>query len=388
MPFLKFDRDPYLVTTDGQLQWVIDAYTTTNRYPYAQLVQEQVSPPGSAAPSGDGSGVVSRRVTYNYIRNSVKVVVNAYDGTIAAYIADPTDPIVQTYAAIFPGLLQPLSAMSPALRSHLRYPEDLFRVQSQILTQYHVQDPQVFYNGEDVWAMPFEVLSGERAPVEPYYVIMRLPGETQEEFLLMLPFTPASRDNMISWLAARSDGEQYGKLVLYKFPKDRLVYGPAQIDARINQEPTISAQLTLWNQQGSRVLRGNLLVIPIGGSTLYVEPIYLQSDNSRLPELRRVVVATGSRLVMEPTLEEGIASLFGPEAGVTVPLPGSPPVATPAPPEPPAVTPAVGAAAREARAAYERALAALRAGDFAGFGEELKGLDQRLRELEGATPPP
>jgi uncharacterized membrane protein (UPF0182 family) len=239
--------------------------------------------------------------------------------------------------------------------------------------------------------MPFEQVAGERAPVEPYYVIMRLPGETREEFLLMLPFTPASRQNMIAWLGARSDGDRYGQLVLYRFPKDRLIYGPAQIDARIDQEPTISAQLTLWNQQGSKVVRGNLLVIPIGGSTLYVEPIYLQAESNQLPELRRVVVATGNRLVMEPTLEEGLARLFGADTGLPVPgapggLPGPP---GPAPgPAPPAVSPAASAAAREARAAYQRALEALRNGDFARFGEELRNLDERLRQLEGATEKP
>ena len=387
-PYLKLDRDPYLVLADGRLQWMVDGYTTTDRFPYAQVVQEILSTPGAGARETDptaGATAFGRRLSYNYIRNSVKAVVDAYDGSVTLYVADAEDPLVRAYAGAFPQLYRPLETMPPALRAHLRYPEDLFRVQSQVLRQYHVQDPQVFYNGEDVWATPFETIGGQRAPVEPYFVLMRLPGETGEEFLLMLPFTPASRDNMISWLAARCDGEHYGQLMLYKFPKDRLIYGPAQIDARIDQDPAISAQLTLWNQQGSRVVRGNLLVIPIGASTLYVEPIYLQSESSRQPELRRVVLATGNRLVMEPSLEEALVRLFGPEAGLGTagrPPPGALPGDPPPPTLPPAASAATSAAAREARAAYQRALEALRGGDFGRFGEELRNLDTRLAELE------
>jgi uncharacterized membrane protein (UPF0182 family) len=394
-PYLKLDRDPYLVVADGKLSWVVDAYTTSDGYPYSQVLQESV-PLNGAAPA-DGGPPISRRVTYNYIRNSVKVVVGAYDGAVSFYVADPADPLIRTYATIFPQQYRPLETLPPALRPHLRYPEDLFRSQSQILRTYHVQDVQVFYNGEDVWNTPFEAVTpqrapigssadgtpntpaaagaAQRAPVEPYYVTMRLPGETREEFLLMVPFTPASRDNMIAWLAARCDGPDYGKLVLYKFPKDRLIYGPAQIDARIDQEPTISAQLTLWNQHGSSVLRGNLLVIPVGGSTLYVEPIYLQAVAGRLPELRRVVLATGNRLVMEPTLEAGLARLYGVEI--------APAGAAPAAPAAPA--PEVLAAASTARATYQRAMDALRGGDFGSFGDELRRLDDELRRLEGAA---
>ena len=407
-PYLKLDRDPYLVVADGKLSWVVDAYTTTDAFPYAQFVQESVPLTGAAQPA-DGSPAISRQVTYNYIRNSVKVVVGAYDGAVTFYVADPADPLIRTYAAIFPQQFRPLETLPPALRPHLRYPEDLFRSQAQILRSYHVQDVQVFYNGEDVWNTPFESVTGQRspgsggvaagqgqatlapatttqrAPVEPYYVTMRLPGEAREEFLLMVPFTPASRDNMIAWLAARCDGPNYGQLVLFKFPKDRLIFGPAQIDARIDQDPTISSQLTLWNQQGSSVLRGNLLVIPVGGSTLYVEPIYLQAVASRLPELRRVVLATGNRLVMEPTLEQALARLYGVEIAPAGGGPGAPPGGAAAPPAGPAVPADVSAAAREARAAYQRALDALRGGDFAGFGDELRQLDDRLRRLEGAT---
>ncbi|MDQ3700992.1 MAG: UPF0182 family protein [Chloroflexota bacterium] len=412
-PHLKLDRDPYLVTAEGQLYWILDAYTTTDRYPYAQITQELVSSntiepapvSGTAASPAVPTTAVGRRIAYNYIRNSAKVVVNAFDGSVTAYVSEPADPIIQTYAAIFPQLYRPLSDMPAALRAHVRYPEDLFRVQAQILRSYHVQDPQVFYNSEDIWGTALEMVGGDRVPVDPYYVIMRLPGETagrlEEEFLLMLPFTPAGRDNMIAWLAARSDGDQYGKLVLYRFPKDRQIFGPAQIEALIDQETTISSQLTLWNQQGSRVVRGNLLVIPIGASTLYVEPIYLQSEGSRLPELKRVIVATGNRLVMEPTLEEGLARLFGADVGLPGPATTASgtagsvaPVtsATGAVPQVPQVpgAPPVGTsdAAREARAAYQRALEALRGGDFGRFGDELRALDERLRELEQATASP
>ncbi len=396
VPYLKLDRDPYIMTADGLLYWILDAYTTTDRYPYAQMAPESltaaggdVGETGPPSPAGVVQASAGRRSRYNYIRNSAKVVVNAFDGSVTAYVADPSDPLIQAYAAIFPQLYRPLSHMPAALRAHLRYPEDLFRVQAQILRSYHVQDPQVFYNGEDVWGAAVEMVGSDRVPVDPYYVIMRLPGEgggrVEEEFLLMLPFTPAGRDNMIAWLAARADGENYGKLVLYRFPKDRQIYGPAQVEALIDQETTISSQLTLWNQEGSRVLRGNLLVIPIGASTLYVEPIYLQSEGSRLPELKRVIVATGNRLVMESTLEEGLARLFGANLGVAGA--GSPLSGPAAAPDTPGTVRA-SAAAREARAAYQRALEALRSGEFGRFGDELRGLDERLRELEQATAEP
>jgi uncharacterized protein len=435
-PFLKLDRDPYIVAADGRLIWIIDAYTTSDRYPYAQRTVERgtdadpMPVPGGTAPdtartTGAGRETVAPTFTmpriYNYIRNSVKITVDAYDGTVTFYLVDTTDPIALAYARMFPTLIRPISAMPEALRSHLRYPEDLFQVQSNILNTYHVQDPQVFYNGEDVWTGAAEIIGDRRQPVQPYYVMMRIPGETREEFLLMLPFTPANRDNMIAWLAARSDGAEYGKLVLFKFPKDRLVYGPAQVDARIDQDPAISSQLTLWNQQGSRVIRGHLLVIPIGASTLYVEPIYLQAETSKMPELIRVVVASGSRVIMEPTLEEGLAKLFvtdAPEgspggsvispstatgtARATAPPGVAPPAAriTPVPtnkggatliPTPQTTAPASGSApvgrqtVRDARSAYDRALDALKAGDFSRFGTELRTLDERLRDMERAS---
>ena len=429
-PFLKLDRDAYIVAADGRLTWVLDGYTTTDRFPYAQRTVDRAGETASATSTGSSASDSSRGTNasrdqtlvpfsspraYNYIRNSVKITVDAYDGTIHLYLSDTSDPIIKSYQGMFPTLIRPLDEMPAELRDHLRYPEDLFQVQSQALTTYHVQDPQVFYNAEDVWTGASEVVGDRRQPMQPYYVTMRIPGETREEFLLMLPFTPANRDNMISWLAARSDGPLYGQLVLFKFPKDRLVYGPAQIDARIDQDPQISSQLTLWNQQGSRVIRGHLLVIPIGSSTLYVEPIYLQAETSRMPELKRVVVATGNRVVMEATLDEGLKRLFstddsggglpsGAARGASATSPRSTPVPVVGGKAAPAATPAARTSTapagaptvtgtapvnrqtvRDARGAYDRAIDALKAGDFAKFGTELRGLDDRLRELERDT---
>jgi len=401
VPFAKLDRDPYIAIADGNLYWIVDGYTLTDRYPYAPLVTERLSlAPGSdGVPQGQPLGATgqtgqlaqqplgpSRRYSFNYIRNSVKVVINAYDGSVRAYLSDPNDPIAQAYARIFPDLFVPLSDMPASLRAHIRYPEDLFRTQADILRSYHVQDPQVFYNGEDVWSLAFEGSSDRRQVVEPYYLIMRLPEETQAEFVLVAPFTPRGRENMTAWLAARIDEPHYGKLQLYKFPRDRLVYGPSQVNTRINQDPTISAQITLWDQQGSEVIRGNLIVIPIGRSTLYVQPLYLQAQQSQLPELKRVVVATGNRLVMEPSLEEGLLRLFGPDAGINVPgvtppgqsgQPAAPPSGPAARPSAPSGTGPTAAeiaeAARQAREAFGRAQDALRQ------------LEESLRQLEAAT---
>jgi uncharacterized protein len=403
-PFLKLDRDPYLVIANGELVWMIDAYTTTDRYPYAQSVVERLAPggaPGAVATSpavGTGSPpgaaaaqpILGRRYRYNYVRNSAKITVSAYDGTVRVYLADPEDPIARSYARIFPGLIQPLEEMPSALRAHLRYPEDLFRTQAEVLRAFHVQDPQVFYNAEDVWSLAFESSAGQRQTVEPYYLIVRLPGEQSAEFVLVMPFTPVRRDNMTAWLAARMDGPNYGGLKLYRFPRDRLVFGPAQIASRIDQDTVISAQLTLWNQQGSRVERGNLLVIPIGNSTLYVQPIYLLAERSQLPELKQVIVATGNRIVMASTLEEGLLRLFGAEAGISAPVPpGAPgvpaPPGVPIAPGAPVADETLVAAARDARAAYQRSLDALRAGDFATFGDELRRLEQHLADLERQT---
>jgi uncharacterized membrane protein (UPF0182 family) len=364
----------------------------------------QTSPAGSAAQSTQLATPVGRRYTYNYVRNSVKIAINAYDGSVRVYLADEADPIAAAYGRIYPELYTPLAQMPDALREHVRFPEDLFRVQTEILRSYHVTDPQVFYNGEDVWSLAFEGTADQRVVVEPYYLILRLPGETRSEFVLVNPFTPRGRDNMSGWLAARSDAPNYGELVLYKFPRDRLVYGPAQVRQRINQDPGISQQITLWDQEGSEVLFGNLLVVPIGRSTLYVQPLYLQASltpaeasgqvqaRARLPELRRVIVATGNRLAMEPTLDDALVRLFGAEAagpgtgtGQTGTA-GAPGATGGAGTTPPTAPPGVSEAARAARETYQRAVEALRAGDFARFGEELRRLDEQLATLE--QPPP
>lgn len=353
-PFLRLDADPYIVIADGALYWIQDAYTVSDRYPYSQ-------------PHPEG---------FNYIRNSVKAVISAYDGSVDLYIMEPQDPLVRTWAKIFPHLFKPLSAMPPALRQHLRYPEGLFDVQAEMYRAYHMREPQVFYNKEDLWNIPNEVFMDSQQPTEPYYVIMRLPDEPREEFLLMLPFTPAGKDNSNAWLAARSDGEHYGNLVAFRFPKERLVFGPAQVEARIDQDARISEQFTLWSQAGSNVIRGNLLMIPMADSYLYVEPIYLQATNSRLPELRRVIVVNGNRIAMEPTLEKSLDVIFGR-------------VSAPPTPQPPAAPPAalgdVAAAAKEAQAAYQRAQTALRQGDFAGYGRELERLEEALNRLVELT---
>lgn len=373
-PFLLLDGDPYIVVANGQLFWIADAYTYTDGYPYSE-------------PRVCGERAVLRcsapAVRLNYLRNSVKVVVNAYDGSTRFYLADPSDPIVQTYARAFPSLLAPLAEMPAELRSHVRYPEDMFSIQSNVFQTYHMTDPNVFYNREDVWSLAQEKFDQSSQPVQPYYINMRLPNEPREEFLLMLPFTPRGRDNMIAWMAARSDGEQYGKLLLYKFPKERLVYGPNQVESRIDQDPTISAQLSLWSQRGSRVIRGNMLVIPVGRSNLYVEPLYLQSDATKgaIPELKQVILSTGSRLVMEPTLEAAINRLFG--APTTPPAAPAPGVGLPgAAPQTGATTsPAVADLIRSANDRLARSQQALRDGDWARYGEEQRLLQEDLRRL-------
>lgn len=299
-PFLRFDRDPYLVVADTDLSgenssnkenylyWIIDAYTTSDRYPYSD----------------------PEKLPFNYIRNSVKVVVDAYNGRVYFFIADDSDPMIQTLAKIFPNLFRSLNDMPQSLKVHIRYPVDLFSIQSDQLLTYHMRDPQVFYNREDQWRSPLEIYGGQPQTVEPYYLIMKLPTENREEFILLHPFTPASRNNLIAWLAGRSDGENYGKLLLYQFSKQQLVYGPEQIDALINQDPEISRQISLWNRQGSKAIQGNLLVIPIEKSLLYVEPLYLEAEQNSLPTLVRVIVAYDNQIVMANTLERAINAIF------------------------------------------------------------------------------
>jgi len=376
-PFLQLDKDPYLVISEGRLFWLQDAYTTTNWFPYAQPVP--------------GGGI-------NYIRNSVKIVIDAYQGSVDFYLADPTDPIAATYRRIFPQLFKPFADMPQDLQRHVRYPEDLFLAQAQMYRAYHMDAPEVFYNREDLWQFPRQpsnadgpepaarmapgaagnpTLStvGNATRMAPYYIVMRLPGEPRAEFFLMLPMVPNQRENMIAWLAARCDQPDYGKLVVYEFPKDKLVYGPAQIEARINQNTEISQQISLWNQQGSRVIRGNVLVIPIEDSILYVSPLYLRAETGQLPELKRVIAAYGDRVVMDETLGGALAALFRDTAPATAQA---------------GRAPAGGAdqRAREALQHYDRAIDNLKAGDWAAFGAELDALRPLLDALSrpGAGP--
>jgi len=365
LPFLELDSDPYLVVANGRLKWIQDAYTTSHRYPY----------------SAEMNGV-------NYMRNSVKVVMDAYDGDINAYVVDREDPLIQTYASIFPDIFQPGNEMPEALQAHIRYPEDLFSLQSTLYTEYHMEDPQNFYNKEDLWNFPElrGTTRGETVGPVMRRLIMRLPGEDTEEYVLMLPYTPEGKNNMISWLAARSDGEHYGELVNYRFPKKSLAYGPQQIVSRINQQTEISQQISLWDQRGSEVLQGNLYVIPIEESILYIRPLYLRAEDSRMPELKRVIVAHKDSIAMAPTLDAALEKVFGTpdqapadgdgdgdaqegegegEAGQTPPR--------------------VRQLAKEARRLFEQARQAQRQGNWPEYGRLEQELEAKLNELESQT---
>jgi uncharacterized protein len=394
-PFLMLDQDPYLVAADGQLYWIQDAYTYSNEYPYSAPYQEQIQVSVATKPGAPATQQTRPGRQFNYIRNSAKVVISAYDGSMRFYMSDPIDPLAATYGSIFPSLFSPMDQMPESLKSHLRYPEDMYKAQAEMYRTYHMQDPQVFYNKEDLWSIPNEMIGGTRQPVAPYYVIMKLPGENSEEFLQMLPFSPSNRDNMIAWLAARSDGANYGKLIVYKYPKDKLIYGPTQVQARVNQDPTISGQFTLWGQGGSQVTMGNLLVIPIGQANMYVQPVYLQADRNSIPELKRVIASTGNQVVMEPTLGEALNKLYGGKLTLTpAALPGAPSqaangaqqqqqgqAAAPAAPSAPSSSAAISDLAKSAQDHYTRAQERLKAGDWSGFGDELKKLEDDLKTL-------
>jgi hypothetical protein len=356
-PFLQFERDPYLVIgQDGRLFWIIDAYTTSNQFPYSEPVR--------------GMG--------NYIRNSVKAVVDAYNGSLAFYLSEPDDPVVKAYAQAFPGLFQPLSAMRADLRPHIRYPQGFFAIQARMFATYHMRDPQVFYNKEDLWNIPRKTIEGQEREMESYYTIMRLPGEKIEEFILLTPFNPSKKDNMIAWMAARSDGPHYGKLIAYIFPKQKLIYGPRQIEARIDQDAFISQQLSLWSQRGSQVIRGSLLAIPIERSLLYVEPLYLAAEKGSLPELKRVIVAFGNQIAMEENLEASLAQIFGgPGKRPAVARAEAPQAPGPAPGGPESIRGLVDQAWQQ----YTRAQDLLRQGNFAGYGDEVKRLEGTLKAL-------
>jgi uncharacterized membrane protein (UPF0182 family) len=364
LPFLYWDGDPYMVIGEnGRLVWILDAYTATDRYPYAARLSNGM----------------------NYMRNSVKVVLDAYDGTIEAYVADPDDPLIDTYASIFPGVFRTLDDLSADLRSHLRYPEDLFRVQTMLYATYHMGEPEIFYHREDEWQIP--VVTGGESGRDPFlrHIIMKLPGESREEFILMTPFTPRGKDNLSAWMVARNDGDRLGDLVVYRFPRQRLVFGPTQVVNRINQDTEISRQISLWDQRGSQVIRGNLLVIPIEESLIFVQALYLRAEGGRIPELKRVIVAYENQVVMEETLEEALAALFGGATGTDRPTVEREAAALAAAGE---ATPAVGVSFSDlidrASRAYERAIEAQRSGDWARYGEEMRQVGELLRQLRDA----
>ena len=391
-PFLDYDKDPYLVLAGGKLYWIQDAYTTSEMYPYSRRSR----------------GTFNRR-QLNYIRNSVKVTIDAYNGDVIFYMIDEQDPIVKTYARIFPDLFKPFKEMPAELKEHIRYPKDLFNIQMETYTKYHMEDVQVFYNQEDLWQIPDEVYGESRQKMEPYYIIIKLPEEQKEEFFLMTPFTPSKKDNMIGWLAARCDLPDYGNLLVYKLPKEKLVYGPMQIEARVDQQTEISRELSLWGQRGSRVIRGNLLAIPVGDTFIYVEPVYLEaiqeesqmpptgtlqpgagaksqqagargrpqpeeSKAASLPELKRVIVAFSNRLIMEENLDKALSGILDVDitpkhaASMVIPQRKDEGLSK------------LGATALDH---YNKAKAYLRHGDWSGYGRELENLENILKEISG-----
>ncbi len=386
-PFLAYDPDPYLVIADGKMYWIQDAYTTGSGYPYSAF-----------------------RGGANYIRNSVKVVTNAYDGSVTFYVADTNDPVVRTLRGIYPDLfVHPLSDMPASLRAHVRYPEGLFRVQVDMFSTFHMTDPQEFYNRGDQWRVANEILAqgGAKTPIEPYYVTTSLPGTsgTGNEFVLFVPMTPAGndRDNMVAWIAGRSDGDNYGKLRVLRFPKDRVIFGPLQIEARIEADSSIRQQLTLLSSgAGANIIRGNTLVLPTGNSFLYIEPLFVQASQGRIPELRRVIVATQERVVMEDTFEKAIARIFTETVAGIPPQPAASPgaspapsarpsaTATPRPPSPPVTAAPSGAQTvqqlvKQASDQFDAAQTALKNGDFAEYGRQIGLLQDTLAKLRAAT---
>jgi hypothetical protein len=381
-PFLRFDKDPYVVVDEaGRMVYIQDAYTVSDRFPHAQSFNPQEVL--------EGTHLGGR---LNYIRNSVKITMDAYDGTMRFYMSDPADPIVRAYAGVFPELFEPLDSMPADLRSHLRVPEELFNVQTRVYGRYHVTDTQQFFRTDDLWTVP-QVASEGSLPSEAYYVVMRLPGEAEVEFTLLQPMVPTNRPNMIAWVAARMDDPNYGSTVVYRFPADSTIFGPAQIEARIDQDAAISQQISLWNQSGSQVIRGNLIVLPLGESLIYLQPVYLQSTGSAFPEFRRIVVASPRQVVWSDSLGESLRLLLAAEGGAAPgpsPTPGASP--TPEPSATPAPTPGVGLPAdvpgliEYANAHFELAQDALRDGDFARYGTEIELVEAALQQLQILAP--
>ncbi len=385
-PFLRYDKDPYVVIANGRLVYIQDAYTVSDRFPHAQGFD-----PRSSLEATTLGG------PFNYIRNSVKITMDAYDGTLHFYMSDPTDPIVRGYAGVFPDLFEPLESMPSELRSHLRVPEELFNVQTRVYGRYHVTDTQQFFRTDDVWTVPQSQTSEQTLPSEAYYVVMQLPGETGVEFTLLQPMVPTGRPNMIAWIAARMDEPNYGATVVYRFPADSTVFGPAQIEARIDQDAAISQQISLWDQSGSKVIRGNLIVLPLDESLIYLQPVYLQSTGSAFPEFRRIVVASPRQVVWAETLGEALRLLLVAE-GSAAPDPSEGPSAspgatpTPGPGATPRPTPGVDLPTdvpgliEYANAHFELAQEALRDGDFARYGDEIELVEAALVQLQVLAP--
>ncbi|MFB6278375.1 MAG: UPF0182 family protein [Salinibacter sp.] len=361
-PFLKFDGDPYFVMSDNRQYWIQDAYTTSESFPYSEPIRNQRGYEGT-----------------RYIRNSVKIVVDAYSGEVSLYVTGTEDPIIETYKKAFPGLFQPIDAMPDNLRKHIRYPQDLFEIQIERYKRYHMTEPQVFYNNEDLWTRPREQYAGQQRIMEPYYIMTKLPGQEKQQFMLMSPMTPENRDNMIAWIAAKSDPPNYGEFVVYNLPKERLIYGPNQVESRVDQDTEISRQLSLWDQRGSNVIRGNLIVVPIEESFLYVEPIYLIAEQIQIPQMQRVIVSYGERVAMKKTLRQSLNTVMGEQVMQT---------------RQQAVA-AVQKAAKQAQAAapgqveelqrakelIQEARKALQGGDFATFGDRFDELQQVLDDV-------
>jgi uncharacterized membrane protein (UPF0182 family) len=392
-PFLQLDKDPYLVIQNGRLMYVQDAYTISDRFPHASAFNGSDLADGSQL-GGD---------TFNYIRNSVKITMDAYDGTLHFYVADPNDPLIRAWEGVFPSLFEPLSSMPEGLQAHLRTPEQQFDVQTRMFGQYHVTNTLTFFNNTDRWTVPTGQTSNQSLPSEAYYVIMRMPGEPKAEFLLLQPMIAASRPNMIAWVAARNDQTDRGTVRVYQFPSDTTIFGPAQIEARIDQDPTISAQITLWNQSGSSVVRGNLIVVPVGNSLLYLQPVYLQSTSSKFPEFQRIVVASPTTVVWSNTLGDALNQLLAAQGGggggngaSPSPGPGSTPApgasATPTPTASPGggLPSDVTGLVAYANEHFALAQQALRGGDFATYGAEMNKVEtalKRLGELTGGSLP-
>jgi uncharacterized membrane protein (UPF0182 family) len=348
-PFFLYDKDPYIVLADGKLYWIIDGYTVSSNHPYSQ--------PDSV-------------MKVNYMRNAVKAVIDAYDGTTTFYRADDRDPILKMYESIFPDLIKPMDEMPSAIKRHIRYPQDLFMVQARMLKTYHMTDPKVFYNKEDYWEIPSEIYGDREIPVEPYYILVSLPGETITEYVHMIPFTPRGKPNMVAWLAVRCEPERYGRMLLYKLPKDKHIPGPMQVESLISQNPEIAEAMTLWGQAGSQVIRGNLVTIPMDGSFLYVEPLYIQAERVRIPELKRVLMYSGGQVVMGTGVEDALNKLVGRVV--------EPPDGEPVPGEEAGIPDLV----RRANEVWSEAQARLRSGDWAGYGALMDELGEILRQLE------